>query len=54
MNRGFAKRNQGSGGAIADFNRAIELDIAAGAYSNRSFAKQAKGDGRHRRLQSRH
>jgi Flp pilus assembly protein TadD len=46
MNRGFAKQAKGDvDGAIADFNRAIELDPKQPrAYMNRGFAKPAKGD----------
>jgi tetratricopeptide (TPR) repeat protein len=44
--RGLAKEAKGDhDGAIADFNRAIELcPKQPRAYMNRGFAKQAKGD----------
>jgi lipoprotein NlpI len=46
FNRGVAEKANGDfEGAIADYNRAIELDPKyAAAYSNRGNAKQAKGD----------
>jgi lipoprotein NlpI len=46
FNRGVAEKANGDlEGAIADYNRAIELDPKFGAaYSNRGNAKQAKGD----------
>src|SRR5262249_60612061 len=46
FNRGVAENANGDfEGAIADYNRAIELDPKyAAAYSNRGIAKQAKGD----------
>jgi len=46
FNRGVAENASGDfEGAIADYNRAIELDPKyAAAYSNRGNAKQAKGD----------
>jgi len=45
-NRGNAKKNKGDfDGAIADYNRAIELNPQdAGAYNNRGIAKKNKGD----------
>ena len=45
-NRGVAKKAKGDlAGAIADYNRAIELDPKyAAAYYNRGLAKKAKGD----------
>ncbi len=45
-NRGLAKEGKGDhDGAIADYNRAIELNPKyAGACNNRGLAKQAKGD----------
>src|SRR5439155_26586183 len=44
--RGLAKEAKGDhDGAIADYNRAIELNPKhASAYNNRGIAKQAKGD----------
>ena len=44
--RGLAKETKGDhDGAIADYNRAIELDPKQPrAYMNRGFAKQANGD----------
>ena len=44
--RGLAKETKGDhDGAIADYNRAIELDPKQSrAYRNRGFAKQAKDD----------
>jgi lipoprotein NlpI len=46
FNRGVAEKANGDfEGAIADYNRAIELDPKySAAYSNRGNAKQAKGD----------
>ena len=43
---GYAKAKKGDlDGAIADFNRAIELDPKkAGAYTNRGSVRNAKGD----------
>ena len=39
------RREQRSGGAIADFSKAIELDPKdAGAWFDRSLARKAKGD----------
>src|SRR6185436_1765049 len=45
-NRGLAKQAKGDlDGAIADFNRAIELDPKlAISYHNRGLAQKAKGD----------
>src|ERR1019366_198984 len=46
LNRGIAKKQKGElDGAIADYNRAIELDprVVIG-YNNRGTAKSAKGD----------
>src|SRR3989344_6946387 len=45
-NRGIAKRAKGDlNGAIADYNRALELDPRhANAYINRGYAKQVRGD----------